>query len=614
MANKKIQTTELDFDEIKNNLKSFLSAQTTFQDYDFEGSSLSVLLDILAYNTHYNALYTNMAVNESFLDSASKRSSVVSRAKEIGYIPYSATSAKATVNIVVSSTTTSPDTLILPAYSLFTASTNGTVYNFYNTEAIMTNRVGNTYSFSNVSIVEGTPLSYTYVVGTGTRYIIPNRDVDLSTLRVRVQESLTSTSFETFIRQESILNLDAQSKVYFVQEIDGELYELEFGNDVIGKSVSPGNAIFISYMVSSKSAANGAKLFTYSGSSLLGGIVSVITTAPATGGQEAESIDSIRYNSPKAYSAQNRSVTTEDYKSTIYRLYPEAKSINVWGGEDNIPPVYGKVFLSVQPTTTNLLTTTQKDYIKNQILKSKNVVSITPEIVDPEYINLSITSNVYYNPRLTTKTELQLKTVINNAINNYNDSNLNSFTGVFRHSNLSRVIDDSDPSIMSNITTVKLHREVEVSYNTNYTYTINIGNPIYGSGVPEQSVLSTGFYIQGNDNIMYIEDSPLSHLFGELRMFYYENNIKTYYKTFGSVDYVKGIIILPELEITGVVTSDGTTALELIIKPQSNDVVSVRNQLVLIDPTQTVVNMILDTTAIGDTAGGSNYIFSSSRN
>ena len=613
-ANKKIQTAELDFDDIKQNLKSFLQGQSEFQDYDFEGSAMSVLLDILAYNTHYNALYTNLAVNESFLDSASKRASVVSRAKEIGYVPYSATAATATVDVIVSSTTSSPTALTIPEYSEFSTSIDGTTYTFYNTESIVTNRVNNEYTFTNVQIKEGVPLTYTYLVGNGTRFIIPNKDVDLSTLRVRVQESQTSTSFETFVRQESIINLDDTSRVYFVKEIDDELYELEFGNNVIGKAVDIGNVVIMTYMTTSKDAANGAKVFQYNGSTLLGGVVTVVTTAPATGGISSESIESIRYNAPRSYSAQNRAVTVEDYKSLIYRLYPEAKSVNVWGGEDNIPPMYGKVFLSIQPTTTNLLTQTQKDYIKNQILKNKNVVSITPEIVDPEYINLAITANVYYNPRLTTKSELQLKSIITDAVTQYNTSNLNSFTGIFRHSNLSKVIDAADPSIMSNITTLKLHREVDVSYNTNYTYTINIGNPIYGSGVPEQSILSTGFYIQGNDNIMYVEDSPVSSTTGELRMFYYENNIKTYYRTFGSVNYPEGIIIMPELEITGVVTGVGTTTLELIIKPQSNDVVSVRNQLVVIDPETINVNIILDPTSLGDPAGGANYIFSSSRN
>lgn len=613
-SNKRIQTTELDFDNIKQNLKTYLEGQTEFQDYDFEGSALSVLLDVLAYNTHYNALYTNLAVNESFLDSAAKRSSVVSRAKEIGYIPYSATSATATVDITVSATTSTPATLTLPAFSEFTSTIDNVTYTFYNTEAIVTTLNNGVYTFEGVQIKEGTPLTYSYTVAPGVRYIVPNDAVDLSTLVVKVQESATSSVFEVFTRQENILNLTGESKVYFVKEIEGQLYELEFGNDVIGKGLSTGNVVNFTYMTTNKEAANGANLFLYNGSTLLGGVVSVITTAVANGGNDVESIDSIRYNAPRAYSAQNRAVTVEDYKSLIYRLYPEAKSVNVWGGEDNVPPVYGKVFLSIQPTTTNLLTTTQKNYIINLILKDKNVVSITPEIVDPEYINLAITTNVYYNPRLTSKTELQLKALVTQTIEDYNDNNLNSFTGIFRHSNLSTLIDKTDPAIVSNITTIKLHREVQVAYNTNYTYTINIGNPIYGSGVPEQSILSTGFYIQGNDNIMYIEDLPIDHITGQLRMFYYENNIKTYFRTFGSVNYTTGVITLPELEITGVVTGPGTTTLELIIKPQSNDVVSVRNQLVVIDPETTVVNVILDPTSLGDPAGGANYIFSSSRN
>jgi hypothetical protein len=403
------------------------------------------------------------------------------------------------------------------------------------------------------------------------------------------------------------------SKVYFIKEIEGQFYELEFGNGVIGKALSNGNIVNLTYLVTNEDAGNGARVFSYTGSTLLGGSVAVTTLTPAVGGSIAETIDSVRYNAPRSYSAQNRAVTVEDYKTMVFRLYPEAQTINVWGGEDNYPPIYGKVFLSIKPTTTDILTQNQKDYIINSILKQKNVVSITPEIVNPEYINMKINCSVYYNPRLTTRSENTLKGLVIQTIKDYNTNNLNSFTGVFRHSNLSSLIDQTEESIVSNITTVKLHREVDVQYNTNANYTINLANPIFGSGVPEQAILSTGFYIAGNDNIVYIEDLPTDTLTGQLRLWYYSGDIKTYIRTFGSVDYPNGIIKLTELEITGIDLTD-SPILELMIKPQSNDVVSIRNQLVTIPDNNIDVNIVLDKVSVGDPGGGTNYIFTSSRN
>lgn len=612
MENKNITTAELDFDAIKSNLKTFLQGQAAFADYDFEGAGLSVLMDILAYNTHYNALYTNLAVNESFLDSASKRSSVVSRAKEIGYVPHSATGAVATVNITVTGTTSSPATLTLPAYSSFSTTVDGVQYTFYNTEAVSTSKVGSSYTFTGINIKEGTPLTFKYTVASGTRYILPNAEVDLSTLSVRVQDNSTSSVFNSFVNQEQILNLDEESKVFFIKEIEGELYELEFGNDTIGKALVTGNVVNISYMVTNTIEANGARLFNYTGSSLLGGTVAVTTTTPAVGGADIESIESIRYNAPRSYSSQNRAVTVEDYKALIFRLYPEAETVNAWGGEDNVPPVYGKVFLSIKPTNTTVLTAAQKNFIINEILKQKNVVSITPEIVDPEYIQLDINTTVYYNPRLTSKSESEIKTLVVDTIKAYNTENLESFTGIFRFSNITADIDNTEDSIISNITTIKLHREVEIQYNTNANYSIYLGNPIYNSTVPEQSLTSTGFYIAGNENLMYLEDLPSNSRYGVLKMYYFNVDVKTYFRTFGTIDYQTGTVNMPELEITGIDQATGT--LELIVKPQSNDVVSIRNQLVTIPDEQINVEVILDKVAVGDPAGGSNYQFTSSRN
>lgn len=616
MANKKINVAELDFDAIKANLKEFLKGQSEFADYDFEGAGLSILLDLLAYNTHYNALYTNLAVNESFLDSASKRSSVVSRAKEIGYVPYSAKSPVSTIKIVVSATANTNPTLTIPAKSSFATTVDNQSYTFYNLDALIATRslTDGTYTFNDVNITEGTPLSFKYTVTDGTRFIIPNTNVDTTTIKVYVQENATSATSVFYENRENLLNVGATTRTYWIKEIDGQLYELEFGNGVIGKALSNGNVVTIEYLTTNKDAANDARSFTYTGSSLDGGIVTIVPITPAYGGQEPEPIESIRYNAPRSYSAQNRAVTVEDYKSLVYSAFAEAKSINVWGGEDNVPKQYGKVFIAIQPTTTELLTTSQKDFIKTQILKSKNIVSITPEIVDPEYINIELSASVYYNPRLTTRTSAELKSLVVQTIKDYNVNVLNSFDGVFRFSNVTSEIDGTEDSIVSNITTLRLYKPINVKYNILSNYTIDIGNPISSSGVPEEALTSTGFYVSGNTNIMYLEDVPTDKAFGQVRMYYFENNVKTYYKTFGSVDYANGIINLTDLNITSIIQSSDFNGLQLIIKPQSNDVVSIRNQLVTINEDLINVNMIIDATSIGDPGAGKNYIFTSSRN
>jgi len=623
MANIRIPTTDLDFDQIKKNLITFMSSQTELKDYNFEGSAMNVLMDILAYNTHYNALYKNLAVNEMFIDSASKRSSIVSRAKEIGYIPSSVKASTAYIKIVVTlpSNGVKPATLLLPAKSTFSTTFDGTSYVFSTTQDIITaiNVDGTSYTFDNVQIKEGTPLQFKYTAAEGQRYLVPNMDVDLSTLTVRVQDSATSAQFTTFNNQEYILSLTESDAIYHIKEIENQLYELEFGNGVIGKAVNTGNIVILNYLVCNKSAPNGAKVFTYTGSDIsLGGAINVTTNIAATGGSDIESIESIRFNAPRAYSTQNRAVTTEDYKSLIYNYYPNAESISVWGGEDNLPPVYGKVFVCIKPYNALTLTDVEKAYVKREVLKKKNVVSITPEIVDANYIDLQIDVTAYYNPRLTQYSADQLKALIYATITDYNDTALNKFDGVFRFSKLSSLIDNTEASIVSNIMTILLHRQVEVKYNLLANYYINLANPIYDSGAAEESVLSSGFYIPGYSQVMYIDDIPqiidggLSATgLGTLRMFYYYNNSKIYInENIGTVDYFNGILNISNLEISAIVG----TAFEFVIKPQSNDVVAIRNQLVKIPPETLNVNIILDRVASGDAAGNTNYIFTSSRN
>ena len=608
MENKKISVSELDFDQIKSNLKTFLQGQSEFSDYDFEGSGLSVLLDILAYNTHYHSLYTNLAVNEMFLDSARKRNSVVSLAKMLGYVPRSSRAAVATVNIAVASPTGSPSSLTLPALSPFSCIIGTSVYSFYNREAvtIIPNTVG-AYIFENVLLTQGTPLSYTYTAATGTRYIIPNADVDISTLTVRVQEDPGSAAYTSYTHAENITEVSPTTRAFFLKEIDDQLFEIYFGDGIVGYKPANGNTVLLNYFVSDKTVGNGARTFTFDGSGLGGGTVSVNTVVAAQGGREIEDIDSIRFNAPKSYSAQNRAVTAEDYKVILPQLFSNIDSINVWGGEDNIPPIYGKAFIAIKPLSGETLSNATKELIKSTILKGKNVVSIIPEVVDAQYLYIVPNVTVYYNPQQTNRSEETIKSLVRQTIVDYNQTDLNRFDGMFRFSKLSRLVDASEESILSNITTVVLKRSFVPTFATRTSYTINIDNPIYSEGVAENSVTSDAFTIDGSNEQFYFEDDGV----GNIRLYYYvAASTKRYTNAnLGTVNYATGVITINDINITSATNNQVTVT----IKPQSNDVVSVRSQLALIAEDQITVNAIVDKIASGETSGGTNYIFTSSR-
>lgn len=608
IESRQINVSELDFDQIKTNLKTYLRGQEEFADYDFEGSGLSVLLDILAYNTHYNALYNNMAINEIFLDSATKRSSVVSRANELGYVPYSASCSRAVINLTVSNTTTPvpPPSITLPKNTPFTSSLNNTTYTFYTTEEIVALNNGNgVYNFNNLVILQGTPLTYKQVVASGTRYIIPNANADLSTLSVRVQDSVSSSNFTSFVKGDSILNITSTDNVYFIKEIENGLYEITFGDGVLGKALSNGNVVHIEYFVSGLDAANGIRAFTYNGGSLSGGTITLTTVTPAFNGSGPESIESIRFNAPKSYTAQNRAVTAEDYKTLIYNHFPEAKAVSVWGGETTTPPQYGKVYITVIPQTIRLLSSGEKRYILEEIVNPRKTLTVTPEIVDPIYVKIQLDVSYYYNPQLTTRNAGDITALVEQAITNYNNSALSTFNGIFRYSQLSRIIDSVEPSIASNVTTVKIHYDLQPLFNITSPYIVALGNPIYNSGVAEESIISSGFYCTDSTEICYIDDLPTENSnVGELRLFYYNfSGQKIIIRNVGTIDYSTGLISIVGLNVTSIIGNTWS----LIIKPQSNDVVSKQNHFVQIDPTLLTINPIVDYPT-------KNYTFTSSRN
>ena len=611
--NKRISVSELDFDNIKANLKEYLKGQSEFSDYDFEGSGLSILLDVLAYNTHYNGIYTNLAINEMFIDSASKRSSVVSLAKLLGYTPNSAKCATATITLNITSPSTGPSVVTVPAFTQFNTTVDGSSYAFYTTQEYSAVGASTNYTIPNVVITEGSPLTFKYTAAAGVRYIIPNANVDLSTVKVRVQENSTSSNFTTYTVSTSIITADSNSKVFWVKEIDDGLYELTFGNGTLGKALDNGNVVHISYFVSSLDAANSASLFSYDGSTLYSGAnVSITTTAAASGGGVVEDISSIKFNAPRSYAAQNRAVTPDDYRALIYANFPEAASVAVWGGEDNDPPVYGKTYISVKPKTAGKLTIQQKSDIINTILESKNIVSITPEILDAEYINIALNVTVYYNDRETGYSSTDMASIVRQVILDYDDSDLQKFEGIFRYSKLSRLIDAAEPSITNNITTVLLRRKLSPRYNISAEYNINVINPIFTSGVADDSVISTGFYIQGSEFIHYLTDDGV----GNMILYYRSAGTATQESqkiisdaNIGTVDYAAGKVNIKNLNITGLADVD----FEISIKPSSNDVISAYTQIAEIARDHLFITAIPDKTANGDLRAGTNYTFTTSR-
>ena len=603
-TNRKINTTELDFDSIKENFKEYLRGQDQFSDYDFEGSGLSVLLDVLAYNTHYNALYQNLAINEAFLDSASKRASVVSKAKELGYTPQSAKSSTAVVNVTfINNQLDAPAFVEIPRFTVFSTQLNSKTYKFYTVDSYLAYRQDNQYIFRNIILKEGTVLQQRRIIDRENSVVLPNPNVDLATLRVTVQETAQSSQFEVFVRSDKLIELDFDSKVYFVKEIDNGLYELEFGNGVLGKSLEPGNIVTVTYIVGSQDEPNGARTFTYGGS-LASNTQSFVTTIDvAFGGTGPESVDDIKWNAPRAYASQNRCVTLDDYKTIVLSQYPNAQSINVWGGEQNNPPSYGDVFISIKPESSEALSEIEKDLILNDIIGSRRVVTLHPKLVDPEYLYVVHETSFYYDSNLTNKLPSELKSIVAQTIEKYNDDNLNRFDGILKFSTLSGLVDASDPSIKSNITTLKVHREIIPNYNQLTQYVIDIGNPIYNAGGAEESIISMGINVLNVPRVAYIDDvSSLDKDRGTLRLFYYEGNNKIVIKNIGYVIYSKGLIVIDDLIITGI--SD--VVFKLIIKPQSNDVVSARNQIVAIKPELSTITPIVESDV-------NNYTFRSSR-
>ena len=614
----KLEISELDFDGIKANLKTFLSQQDEFTDYNFEGSGMSVLLDTLAYNTHYLAYNANMLANEMYLDSADLRSSVVSLAKQVGYTPTSCTASTAVLNVLVNGATGS--SLTMSRGTKFTTTVDSQSYSFVNNADVSITPTDGVFQFSNLTVYEGSYLNYKYTVNTSDidqRFIVPNNTVDTTTLTVKVQESSSDSTTSTYTLATGITELDSTSKVFFLQEVENGRFEVYFGDGVLGKSVADGNIIILEYINCNRDAPNGATTFVLSGT--IGGFPSatVTTASNASGGTGLESITSIKYNAPRDYTAQDRAVTAEDYKVLVKDLYANAQSVQVYGGEDAETPDYGKVYISIKAKSgSNLTVKTKESIITN--LKKYAIASVTPIIIDPETTYITLVVNFKYNSGITTKDVTTLQTNVLSKIAIYGADTLENFTGMFRYSKLIENINSADTSILSNITTVKMYKYFTPTLNSALKYTLNFNNAFYNPHSEHNKsaggiISSTGFKINDDDSASehFLDDDGN----GNLRVYYLSGTTRIYTdSTYGTVDYVTGEVILTSAHLTSISNVDGaaSTQVRVFTIPSSNDIVPVRNQILSIDTSNSSITGEVDAIASGSSQAGTSYTTSSS--
>ena len=608
--NKRLRVTELDFDNIKDNLKTFLKGQNQFKDYDFEGSGMNILLDTLAYNTHYLGFNANMVANEMFLDSSSLRSSAVSHAKTLGYEVTSARAPTATLNVSLSTTAA---TKTMSAGTAFTSTVDGTSYQFVTTSDITSTNTGSNIPFDSVTVYEGTYVITKYLVDSSDvdqRFILTDPRSDTTTLTVKVQNSATDTTTTTYTKATDITQLSASSTVYYLQEVETGRYEVYFGDGIVSQSVSDGNIIQLQYVVTNKTESNGASSF--SAPTAIDGVtnITVTTVASASGGAEPESIQSIKLNAPLDYASQGRAVTTKDYEVYVKRLFPTTQAVSVWGGEDgsydsstgvSSTPEYGKVFISIKSTTGVDLTTAQKTNLEKELAPYK-VASITPVVVDAETTSIILGITIMYDSSATTYTAAQIASLVATTVSNYNASDLQTFNTPFRHSKLLGLIDGTDTSILNSVATVTMAKLFTPTLSSSTDYRLNFNNKFYNpvSGYNASAggiIASTGFYLNSVTTTTYFFDDDGA---GNLRTYYLVSGVRTYLDiAAGTVDYANGLITIGSITITGVAEVDGTTStqIRITVLPNSNDITPVRNQILEIDLTNTTYDGSVDATA-----------------
>ena len=618
--------SNLDFDQIKTQIKDYLRANSNFTDFDFEGSNFSILVDTLAYNTYITSYNANMVANEVFIDSATLRENVVSLARNIGYLPSSRKSAKATVSFFVdtSSLTTNPTTMTLRAGLVaLSDSFGGTNFTFCIPEDITVPVTDDSAFFENIEIYEGTFLTKDFTVDTSNidqRFIIPNANVDTSTLVASVKESAFDLSPVKYQLAQSIVDINSTSKIYLLQESADEKFELLFGDGIFGNRLENGNVITATYVITNGDLSNGATNFTFAGRLVdnedrvvTTGVSAISVISPAQGGGEIESVDSIRKYAPLKYASQNRAVTNQDYEVLTKQVFPDTESVSAFGGEDLDPPQYGRVFIAIKPKNGNYLS----NFVKSSIiedLKRYTVAGISPRIIDLKYLHVEIDSNVYYNTNQFPSAS-SLKTKVLECLNTYSKTaQLNTYGARLKYSKLLKIIDDCDSSITSNITTVRMRRDMRPVINSFAEYEICYGNRFHIGDGP--SIKSSGFFVEGYSGEVFLTDAPFvggREGAVDLIRAISQTEAQVLRRDIGRVDYVKGEIMLNPINIIGTTKSVGEfPIIEIQAIPYSNDVIGLQDLFLQLDISKSNVTVVSDTMSSGADVSGSRYTVSSS--
>jgi len=624
-----VNFTNLDFDQIKTSITEYLRSNSEFTDYDFEGSNLSMLIDVLAYNTYITSYNANMISNEVFIDSATLRENVVSLARQIGYVPRSRRSAKASISFTVDTTDfgTNPLTLTLKKGLVVTTTQafGAESYTFAIADDITVPVVDKIASFNNIIVYEGTYLTQNFTVDVNNpnqKFILPNPNIDTSTIRVLVRNTQASSVIRNFLLANNLIDVTSSSKVFFIQEIEDQRYELIFGDDVFGKKLDNLNYLAVSYVVSTGESANGVFAFRYNGSivdnngaAVVTGISTITTNSPAQNGSEIESVNSIKKYATRIYSSQNRAVTASDFESIIPTLYPDAESVSAFGGEQLNPPKYGKVFIAIKPINGSLLSQSIKAEIKNN-LKKYTVAGIVTEIIDLKYLYVEYDTKVYYNSNLNQNAD-SLKTKILEHIQSYSlSSELNKYGARFKYSKFLKLIDDSDISVTSNITKINMRRDIQVALNQFAEYEICFGNQFYLKSMSGYNIKSSGFNISGFADTLYLGDLPDST--GKNGSVFFFKLLSPTQPSIvvskaGTIDYVKGELRLNPVNIISTEKStSGAPIIKVSAIPFSNDVIGLQDLYLQIDSSNSSVNIVSDEISSGANLSGSTYTVTSS--
>jgi hypothetical protein len=622
-----VNFTNLDFDQIKTTLRDYLKSNSNFTDYDFEGSNLSTVLDVLAYNTYITSYNANMVANEVFIDSATLRENVVSLARNIGYVPRSKKAARATVSFFIDTANITPSPAALTLKKGPVASTLGNFgnqsYTFSILEDVTVPVVNNIATFTDLEVYEGVLLNINFSYSSrnpNQKYILPNSGIDTQLISVFVSSS-------KYNLQDSLFNVDKNSEVYFLQEIEDERYELIFGDGIFGKALQEGDNIEVSYIATNGDSANGINQFSFSGrivytrnstEYLVTSGISLLTTGlVSSGGENIESVESIKKYAPRIYASQNRALTANDYETLIpSKIYPETESISVFGGEELIPPQYGKVFISIKPRNGDFLPNLLKENIKTK-LKKYAVAGIVPEILDLKYLYLEVDSKVYYNTNLAPSAASVSATIQQNALKYSESSELNKYGARFKYSKFLKIIDDSDDSVTSNITTVQMRRDLRVVLNTFAEYLIGFGNEFHIKSMDGYNIKSSPFKVSGIQETVYLSDIPdTNRLTGSIFLFTVPSASSTsstiIKRNVGRIDYKKGTITLNPINISSARFKNGQSIIEISASPQSNDVVGLQDLYLQLDINNSIFEMIVDDISSGLDPSASNYIVTSS--